>query len=151
MREKFMRICQNGPLDNFMRFLFVFYRFMPRYIWRDKNLCGTNSCDQRLTRMIRINKSHTEICRFTVQYSISNHELSQNHRKNVPTNNQCHLQVSNNTCRWQGILRLVKYRVLRVLRFGGIYCDRGVSCLCVKMGICKVKDFHNTVGVNFRQ
>ena len=22
--EKFMRICQNGPLDKFMRFLFVF-------------------------------------------------------------------------------------------------------------------------------
>ena len=23
MREKFMRICQNGPLDNFMQFVFV--------------------------------------------------------------------------------------------------------------------------------
>ena len=32
-------------------------------IWHDKNLCGTNLCDRRLTR---INKSHAEICRFTV-------------------------------------------------------------------------------------
>ena len=34
------------------------------YTWRDKNLCGTNLCDQRLTHIICINKSHPEICRF---------------------------------------------------------------------------------------
>ena len=31
-----------------------------------KNLCSTNLCDLRLTHIIRINKSHTKICRFTV-------------------------------------------------------------------------------------
>ena len=35
-------------------------------VWRDKNLCGTNLCVQRLTRIIRINKTRAEICRFTV-------------------------------------------------------------------------------------
>ena len=35
-------------------------------VWRDKNLRGTNLCDLRLTRIIRINKSHAEICTFTV-------------------------------------------------------------------------------------
>ena len=35
-------------------------------IWHDENLCRTNLCDQRLTRIIRINKSHREICCFTV-------------------------------------------------------------------------------------
>ena len=29
-------------------------------VWHDKNLCGTNSCDLRLTCIIRINKSHVE-------------------------------------------------------------------------------------------
>ena len=33
-------------------------------VWRNKNLC-----DLRLTHIIRINKSHTEICRFTVTQS----------------------------------------------------------------------------------
>ena len=37
-------------------------------VWHDKKLCGTNLCDQRLTRIIRINKTHTEKCRFTVLY-----------------------------------------------------------------------------------
>ena len=35
-------------------------------VWCDKDLCGTNVCNQRLTRIIRINKTCTEKCRFTV-------------------------------------------------------------------------------------
>ena len=35
-------------------------------VWRDKKLCGTNLCDQRSTRIIRINKCHAEICCFRV-------------------------------------------------------------------------------------
>ena len=31
-----------------------------------KNLCGTNLCNLCFTHIIRINKSHAEICRFTV-------------------------------------------------------------------------------------
>ena len=35
-------------------------------VWCDKNLCGTNLCDLRLTRINHINKSHAETCRFMV-------------------------------------------------------------------------------------
>ena len=35
-------------------------------VWCDKNLCGTNLCDLCLTHINRINKSHAEICRFTI-------------------------------------------------------------------------------------
>ena len=35
-------------------------------VWRDKNLCGTNLCDRRLIRIICINKTRAEKCRFTV-------------------------------------------------------------------------------------
>ena len=35
-------------------------------VQRDKNSCGTNLCDPRLTCIICINESHTEICRFMV-------------------------------------------------------------------------------------
>ena len=35
-------------------------------VWHDRNLCSTNLCDLCLTRIISINKSHTEICRYTV-------------------------------------------------------------------------------------
>ena len=34
--------------------------------WHDKYLCGINLCDWRLIRTIRINKSHAEICHFTI-------------------------------------------------------------------------------------
>ena len=62
-----MRIHQNRPLDKFMRFLFMLSSALCIVTYGTiKNLCGTNLCDQRLTRIIRINKSHTEICRFTV-------------------------------------------------------------------------------------
>ena len=57
-----MRICQNGPLDKFMRFLLMLHS----NVLHDKNLCDTNLCDLRLTCMIRINKPHAEICRFRV-------------------------------------------------------------------------------------
>ena len=35
-------------------------------VQRDKNLCGTNLCDWHLTRIIRMNKTRAEKCRFTV-------------------------------------------------------------------------------------
>ena len=35
-------------------------------VWHDKNLCGTNLCDWRLTCIICINKTHTEKCWFMV-------------------------------------------------------------------------------------
>ena len=35
-------------------------------VWRDKNLCSTNLCDQLLTRIIHINKIRAEKCRSTV-------------------------------------------------------------------------------------
>jgi hypothetical protein len=41
-------------------------------VWRDKNLCETNLCDRRLTRIIRINKTRAEKCTFTV-LSITSH------------------------------------------------------------------------------
>ena len=37
-----------------------------------KKLCGINLCDQRLARIIRINKSHAEIYRFTIWTYLSN-------------------------------------------------------------------------------
>ena len=40
-------------------------------VWCDKNLCSTNLCDLCLTHIICINKSHAEICTFTVQAYIS--------------------------------------------------------------------------------
>ena len=62
-----MQICQNRPLDKSMRLLFMCSStFMHSNVWRDKYLCGTNLCDLCLTRIIRINKSHAEICRFRV-------------------------------------------------------------------------------------
>ena len=39
-------------------------------VWRDKNLCGTNLCDRRLTHIIHINKTRAEKCRFTVVLQI---------------------------------------------------------------------------------
>ena len=60
--EKFMRICQNGSLDKFMRFLLM----LRSNVLHDKNLCDTNLRDLRLTCIIRINKPHAEICRFRV-------------------------------------------------------------------------------------
>ena len=35
-------------------------------VWHDKNLCGTNLCNWRLTRIIRINKTRAEKYRFMV-------------------------------------------------------------------------------------
>ena len=55
-----------GLLINFYLCILVLYAYNYSNIWRDKNLCGTNLCNLCLTRIIRINKSHAEICRFTV-------------------------------------------------------------------------------------
>ena len=40
-------------------------------------MCGTNLCDQRLTRIIRINKTRTEKCHFTVIANAGNTRNSQ--------------------------------------------------------------------------
>ena len=57
-----MRIGQNGPLEKFTRFL-----FMRLNVANNNNIyADTNLCDRRLTRIIRINKTHAEKCRFTV-------------------------------------------------------------------------------------
>ena len=63
-----MQICQNGPLDKLMQFLFTCMCSSALCIvtWGDKTLCGTILCDLRLIRIIRVNKSHAEICRFMV-------------------------------------------------------------------------------------
>ena len=58
--DKF-RICQNGPLDKFMQFLFICSSIEMYGI-----ICGTNLCDPSLTRIIPTSKSHTQICHFTV-------------------------------------------------------------------------------------
>ena len=37
-------------------------------IWRNNIYANTNLCDRRLTRIIRINKTRAEKCRFMVWY-----------------------------------------------------------------------------------
>ena len=59
--DKFMRICQNRPIDKFMWFLFMYSSTLCIVTYASTNLCNRN-----LTRIIRINKSHAEICHFTV-------------------------------------------------------------------------------------
>ena len=53
----FMQICQNGPIDKSMRFLFMRWSALciGTYAWCDKNLCGMNLCDRGLTHIIHIN------------------------------------------------------------------------------------------------
>ena len=61
-----MRIGQNGPLEKFMRFLFMRLNVACiTNIWRNNINADTNLCDHRFTRIIRINKTHAEKCRFT--------------------------------------------------------------------------------------
>ena len=65
-REIIMWISQNGPLKKF-----TFMRSSVSCIIMYgviKNLCSTNLCDRRLTLIIRINKTHAEECRFTVDW-----------------------------------------------------------------------------------
>ena len=47
-------------------FIYVFKCFMHFNVWCNKDLCGTNLCDQHLTHIICINKTRAEKCRFTV-------------------------------------------------------------------------------------
>ena len=56
----------NWPLDKFisMRSI-VLYICIVTY-GTIKNLCSTNSCNKYLTCIVCINKSHAEMCRFTV-------------------------------------------------------------------------------------
>ena len=62
-----MRICQNGPLDKFMQFLFMRSSTLCKVIYGTiKNLCRTNLCDQIWPRIIRINKTHAK--NVTLQY-----------------------------------------------------------------------------------
>ena len=70
VREKILRIGQNGPLEKFTRFLFMRLNVACiTNIWRDNIYADTNLCDRRLTRIIRINKTRAEKCRFTVHCS----------------------------------------------------------------------------------
>ena len=65
--EKIMRIGQNGPLEKFTRFLFMHLNVACiTNIWRDNIYDDTNLCDRPLTRIMRINKTRAEKCRFTV-------------------------------------------------------------------------------------
>ena len=62
-------LCESvkaGLSINLHDFIYVDQRFMHCNVWCDKNLCGTNLCDRRSTRTIRINKTRAEKCRFTV-------------------------------------------------------------------------------------
>ena len=62
-----MRIRQNRPLDKiYAIFIYADQQFMHCNVWRNKNLCSTNLCDWRLTRIIRINKTRADKCHFTV-------------------------------------------------------------------------------------
>ena len=61
-----MRIHQNGPLDKFT-FLFIHFSISCIITCNTiKGLCGINLCKQRLTRIIHVNKTCAEKCRFTV-------------------------------------------------------------------------------------
>ena len=76
-------LCKSIKTDlliNLRDFIYADQRFMHCNVWRDKNLCGTNLCDQRLTRIIRINKTRAEKCRFTV-YAACNRWLPRRHCK----------------------------------------------------------------------
>ena len=56
-----MQIRQNRPLDKFYEiFIYADKHFMHCNVWCDKKLCGTNLCDQCLTRIIHINKTCAE-------------------------------------------------------------------------------------------
>ena len=62
VREKIMRIGQNRPLEKFTRLLFMRLNVACiTNIWRDSIYADTNLCDRRLTCIIRINKTRTEI------------------------------------------------------------------------------------------
>ena len=41
------------------------------YVWHNKTLCITNLCNLHLTHIVRMNKSHAEICHFGVPVSPS--------------------------------------------------------------------------------
>ena len=63
-REKIMRIGQNGPLEKFMRFLFMHLNvacITNIILWRNNIYADTNLCDRCLTHIIRINKTRTEM------------------------------------------------------------------------------------------
>ena len=72
-----MRIGQNGPLEKFTRFLFMRLNVACiTNIWCDNIYVDTNLCDCRLTRIIRINKTRAEKCRFTVLLFFSGGRVS---------------------------------------------------------------------------
>ena len=62
MREKIIRICQNGVFKKF-----TFMRFSISCITSDKNLFSINNlCNQHLTHIICKNKTRTKKCHITV-------------------------------------------------------------------------------------
>ena len=65
--EEVMRIGQNGSLEKFARFLFMRLNVACiTNIWCNNIYADTNLCNHRLTRVIHINKTCAEKCRFTV-------------------------------------------------------------------------------------
>ena len=62
-----MQVGQNGPLRKFTQFLFMHLNIAcVTNIWRHNIYEDTNLCDHRLTRIIRINKTRAEKCRFHI-------------------------------------------------------------------------------------
>ena len=61
-----MRICQNGPLDKFMRFLVRFSALCILIYGPIKMYAVQIDATDALTHIIRINKSPAEICCFRV-------------------------------------------------------------------------------------
>ena len=58
-----MRIHQNGPLE---KFTFMHFSILCIIMYNAIKICGINLCDRRLTRIIHINRTHAEKCRFMV-------------------------------------------------------------------------------------
>ena len=63
------KICQNGPLDKFMQFLFMRSSVQCIVMYGMITNMQYYLCDRYLTRIIHVNKSCTEICRFMVLYT----------------------------------------------------------------------------------
>ena len=64
MRVK--NLCESVKTGLSIIYTYVDQCLMHCNLWHDKNLCGTNLCNQCLTRIIRINKTRAEKCHFTV-------------------------------------------------------------------------------------
>ena len=70
-REKFMRICQNGPLDKFMRFLFMRSSALCIVMYGVIKFMRDKFMRPALDSHNSHKKSHAEICYFRVCWSVS--------------------------------------------------------------------------------